>query len=114
MSKHKITAGVVSQEMISDGIYSLWIEAAPIAADAVPGQFISLYCAEGTRLLPRPISLCEIDKENGRLHLVYRVAGKGTEELSALKAGVFRITAHKLINTSCSIHQFLFSGKERM
>ena len=43
MSKHKITAGVVSQEMISDGIYSLWIEAAPIAADAVPGQFISLY-----------------------------------------------------------------------
>ena len=87
MSKHKITAGVVSQEMISDGIYSLWIEAAPIAADAVPGQFISLYCAEGTRLLPRPISLCEIDKENGRLHLVYRVAGKGTEEFSALKAG---------------------------
>lgn len=87
MSKHKITAGVVSQEMISDGIYSLWIEAAPIAADAVPGQFISLYCAEGTRLLPRPISLCEIDKENGRLHLVYRVAGKGTEEFSALKGG---------------------------
>ena len=87
MSKHKITAGVVSQEMISDGIYSLWIEAAPIAADAVAGQFISLYCAEGTRLLPRPISLCEIDKENGRLHLVYRVAGKGTEEFSALKAG---------------------------
>ena len=87
MSKHKITAGVVSQEMISDGIYSLWIEAAPFAADAVPGQFISLYCAEGTRLLPRPISLCEIDKENGRLHLVYRVAGKGTEEFSALKAG---------------------------
>lgn len=87
MSKHKMAAKVLSQEMISQDIYSLWLEAAPIAGDAVPGQFVSLYCAEGTRLLPRPISLCEIDKENGRLHLVYRVAGKGTAEFSGLKAG---------------------------
>ena len=39
--------------------------------------------------IPRPISICEIDKENGRLRVVYRVTGPktGTEEFSKLKAG---------------------------
>ena len=38
-------------------------------------------------MLPRPISICEIDKEKRALRLVYRVAGKGTEEFSHLKEG---------------------------
>ena len=39
--------------------------------------------------LPRPISICEIDKEDGRLRVVYRVTGEntGTEEFSKLKTG---------------------------
>jgi len=53
----------------------------------VPGQFVSLYSKDGSRLLPRPISLCGIDKEKGELRLVYRVAGAGTKEFSALTAG---------------------------
>lgn len=87
MSHSKITARVFSQEPLSEGIYSLWLEAGEIAREAVAGQFVSLYCADGARLLPRPISLCEIDRENGRIHLVYRVAGKGTEEFSHLAPG---------------------------
>lgn len=38
-------------------------------------------------MLPRPISLCGIDKEAGTLRLVYRIAGKGTNEFSKLQAG---------------------------
>ena len=38
-------------------------------------------------MLPRPISICETDKEKGALRIVYRVAGKGTEEFSCCKAG---------------------------
>ena len=58
--------------------------------NAVPGQFVSLYSRNGGKLLPRPISLCEIDKAEGKLRLVYRVTGKGTgtEEFSRLHAGV--------------------------
>lgn len=85
--KFKETASVISQEYLGDDIYSLWLQTEKIAAEAVPGQFISLYCKEGTRLLPRPISLCEIKGEEGKLHLVYRKAGKGTEEFSKLTAG---------------------------
>ena len=33
-------------------------------------------------MLPRPISLCGIDREKGELRLVYRIAGAGTKEFS--------------------------------
>ena len=85
--KRKEWCTVLSQEELTAGIYSMWLQTETIAADAKPGQFISLYCQDGARLLPRPISLCEIDKDWGRLRIVYRVAGKGTKEFSAKKAG---------------------------
>lgn len=78
---------VVRQEEIATDIYSLWLKTEQIAAYAKPGQFLSVYCNEGSRLLPRPISICEIDKENGQIRLVYRVAGKGTEEFSKMPEG---------------------------
>ena len=88
MAKQKENAVVHSQEQLADGIYSLWIET-EAALTARPGQFVSVYTADASKLLPRPISICEIDKENGRLRVVYRVTGPktGTEEFSKLKAG---------------------------
>ena len=65
--KKKERAVVLSQECIATDIYSMWIETPDIAAEAIPGQFITLYTKDADKLLPRPISLCEIDKENGRL-----------------------------------------------
>ncbi len=85
--KFEEMAGVVRQEQIAADIYSLWLDTDRIAAHAKPGQFLSVYCNEGSRLLPRPISICEIDKKEGRIRLVYRVAGKGTEEFSKMNAG---------------------------
>lgn len=85
--KQKEWCTVISQEELTDGIYSMWLQTEQIACDARPGQFVSLYCRDGARLLPRPISLCEIDGENKRLRIVYRVAGKGTDEFSRLCPG---------------------------
>ena len=87
--KFEETAIIIKQEEIADDIYSMWLHTEQIAAHAKAGQFVSVYCKEGSRLLPRPISICEIDKENGRLRVVYRVTGPktGTEEFSKLKAG---------------------------
>ena len=65
----------------------MWIEAAEIAEQTRPGQFISVYCKDNSRILPRPISVCEIDKEKGALRIVYRIAGKGTDEFSHMQAG---------------------------
>ena len=75
MSKYKEYAVVCSQEQIAADIYSLWIQTEEIARAAGPGQFLSVYTGDGTKLLPRPISICEIDREQGRLRLVSRVTG---------------------------------------
>lgn len=87
MAKVKEKASVVSQEMLAEGIYSMWIQTEQVACQAVPGQFIDLYCNDGTKLLPRPISLCEIDRAKKQLRIVYRVAGAGTREFSQYQPG---------------------------
>ena len=86
--KKKETAVVVSQEQLADGIFSLWLKT-EASQSAVPGQFISMYTNDGTKLLPRPISICEIDRKNGCLRMVYRVTGEntGTEQFSKLTVG---------------------------
>ena len=88
MERKKEQAKVLSQEMLADGIYSLWIET-EAALTAKPGQFVSVYTKDASKLLPRPISICEIDKDAKKLRLVYRVTGEktGTKQFSELKAG---------------------------
>ena len=87
MAKVKETAQVISQEQLSDDIFSMWIHTEAIASQAHAGQFISVYSNDGSKLLPRPISICEIDKEQGRLRIVYRTVGAGTKEFSGYQAG---------------------------
>ena len=85
--KFEETAIIIRQEEIADDIYSMWLHTDQIAAHAKAGQFVSVYCNDGSRLLPRPISICEIDKKDGAIRLVYRVAGKGTAEFSGMHTG---------------------------
>lgn len=87
MAKLKMKSTVIEQKMIAEGICSMWLDAKEIAVQAKPGQFISVYSNDKSRVLPRPISICEIDREKGTLRIVYRVVGKGTEEFSKAKPG---------------------------
>lgn len=85
--KKKIDAKIVSIKEISAGIFDMFLEVGDMAGEARPGQFVALYSADASRLLPRPISICGINKEDGILRLVYRVVGAGTGEFSRMKAG---------------------------
>lgn len=88
--KKKCTATITSQIELAPGIFSMWLkfpEDYNVAAMSLPGQFLSLYSRDGSRLLPRPISICEIQGEDRLLRIVYRVAGQGTEEFSRRNAG---------------------------
>ena len=87
MAQVKIKARVESQVQLADGVYSMELLAPEIASTARAGQFISVYTKDKSKLLPRPISLCGIDRERGILRIVYRVAGAGTAEFSAYRAG---------------------------
>jgi dihydroorotate dehydrogenase electron transfer subunit len=85
--KWKEQAVVRSQEQIATQIYSMWLQTEQIAGAARPGQFISVYSNDSGRMLPRPISICEVDREKKALRIVYRIAGKGTDEFSRAQAG---------------------------
>ena len=61
--KSREFAVVAEQTEIASGIFSLWLETESIAKEAVPGQFVSVYSKDKSRMLPRPISICEADKE---------------------------------------------------
>lgn len=88
MIREKEQAVVLAQEQLAEGIFSIWIKTRA-AKEAAPGQFISVYTEDRSRLLPRPISICEIDRNGQALRMVYRVTGEhtGTKQFSRLRAG---------------------------
>ncbi len=87
MSKVKCLCNVRESVMLAPGVFSLWIDAPEIAESAAPGQFVSIYTKSEARLLPRPISICEINRGEKMMRFVYRVVGEGTEEFSKLSSG---------------------------
>ncbi len=85
---------ILKNTPINDNIFDMIIKAPAAAQYSAAGQFIEIYTGNGVNLLPRPISICEIDKDNGTLRLVYQVVGKGTEIFSKKKKGdILRIIA---------------------
>ena len=86
--KRRVRGRIIRKEEISPGIFDMWLSAGEIAVSAAAGQFVSLYSEDESRLLPRPISICEIDKKEGAVRLVFRVAGKGSKEFSRMAAGM--------------------------
>jgi len=86
--RKKETAKILSQECLAEGVFSMWIQAEAAKA-ARPGQFLSMYTKDGSKLLPRPISICEVEEERPALRVVYRVTAEntGTEQFSRMRAG---------------------------
>lgn len=87
--KFEEIAVVVDQSSLGNGIYDLTIKTENIAKAAKTGQFVSVYSNDKSKLLPRPISLCGIDRKENTIRLVYRVTGEntGTKEFSKLVMG---------------------------
>ncbi len=86
MIQKKTHAKVHAQRMIAPDIYDMWITT-QLAQDAAAGQFIAVYPKNQSTLLARPLSICETDREKGRLRIVYRMIGSGTKEFAAYQAG---------------------------
>ena len=87
--KSKQTLPVTEAGQIAEEIYSLTVQYPESSApeEVKPGQFVGVYPENAASLLPRPISICEWNKEERALRLVYRTVGKGTREFSRLHAG---------------------------
>ena len=84
--KEKSWGRIISQVEITEDIFDMWIET-NIAKEAKPGQFIGVFPKRESTLLPRPISICEVNKEKTALRIVYRIAGAGTSEFATYIEG---------------------------
>lgn len=73
---------VLSNKQVSGGIYKLTISG---RFKGAPGQFYMLKCSNEGALLPRPISIYDIDENS--ITFLYNVVGKGTKALCKLAEG---------------------------
>jgi dihydroorotate dehydrogenase electron transfer subunit len=80
---HQVDARVVHAERAGRDMALLVLEAAEIATGARPGQFVMVRC--GDHSLRRPLSIHAAG--DGRLALLFRVAGGGTAWLADLGVG---------------------------
>ena len=80
----KLCELVRTAEIAAD-TYDFTVRAPELAAAARPGQFAHIYVPG--RTLRRPISICDIDRENGTLRFVFQIRGAGTADLAKFKAG---------------------------
>lgn len=89
MVKQMIEWGTIRKnEKVAKDIYRMVLSVPEISGAAKPGQFVNLRLDEKLDpLLRRPISLHEIDPEEGTVSMLYLVVGKGTELLSKMEPG---------------------------
>ena len=72
---------IVSNECIARNTYKM-VLSGDVSSINRPGQFVNIKL-KGF-FLRRPISVCDIDRSENTLTIVYKVVGKGTEFMSRL------------------------------
>ena len=73
---------IISNEPLTDCVYKMVLGGDTTAITA-SGQFVNIQLSG--KFLRRPISVCDYDGET--LTIVYKVVGKGTEQMAAMTAG---------------------------
>jgi len=78
---------VVRNHQVAGDLFILEFIAPKLAAKCEPGQFLHVRAsAQHDPLLRRPISIYDVDQDLGRITLLYKVVGRGTQLLTGLKA----------------------------
>ena len=72
-------------EQLSANIYLMVVEAPRVASRCLPGQFVIVKMdEEGERI---PLTICDYDREEGTITIVFQPVGASTEKFSKLKTG---------------------------
>lgn len=84
----QLKAKLVKKEELLGGLYKFSVEAKEVVELSKPGNFIEIRVNENLDpFLRRPISIYNLDKENGILEFIFQVKGNGTDILSKKNEG---------------------------
>lgn len=80
---------VTEKLFTATGFCRLTFYAPSVTTEAQPGQFVMVHmpASSGRYMLPRPYSICSVDRENGQLVIFFEVGGRGGELISTVEPG---------------------------
>lgn len=84
----KVFAELIKKEQLKNGIFKFSVKSKEITEEAKAGNFIEIRVSDNIEpFLRRPISIYNMDKEDGILEFIFQVKGKGTNILSRKEVG---------------------------
>lgn len=76
---------ILKAEKLAEKIYLMVVEAPRVARSCEPGEFVIVKMDEvGERV---PLTICDYDREQGTVTIVFQTVGASTEKMSTMKAG---------------------------
>lgn len=76
---------ILKAECLATNIYMMIVEAKRVAKSCLPGQFVIVKMDEkGERI---PLTICDYDREEGTVTIVFQTVGASTKKMAELKAG---------------------------
>ena len=76
---------ILKAEKLAEKIYHMVVKAPRVAKNCQPGEFIIVKIDEvGERI---PLTICDYNREEGTVTIVFQIVGASTERMSSLKAG---------------------------
>ena len=76
---------IIKKSQTAEDTFDLTLSCRELSDLATPGQFVHI--SVPGFFLRRPISICDIDKDNGIIRIVFQIKGKGTDALSKFEVG---------------------------
>ncbi len=81
---------IIYNKRISSNSYEMAVSAPMIVNSFMPGQFVLVMSREDSERIP--LTIYDVNKEKGILHLIYQVIGASTLELSQKRRSIFSVT----------------------
>lgn len=76
---------ILKAECLATNIHMMVVEAKRVAKSCLPGQFVIVKMDEkGERI---PLTICDYDREEGTVTIVFQTVGASTKKMAELKAG---------------------------
>jgi dihydroorotate dehydrogenase electron transfer subunit len=86
MKKHLLS--IISNTEIAHNILEMKLTGPGVSLMTAPGQFLHVSVGNhSSKLLRRPLSICDVDLVNDEVTLLYRAQGEGTKQLSQKQIG---------------------------
>ncbi len=103
---------ILKAEQLADKIYLMVVKAPRVAKNCQPGEFIIVKIDEaGERI---PLTICDYNREEGTVTIVFQTVGGSTERMAHLKEGdAFQDFVGPLGNPSEFVHEDIESLKNK-